>query len=420
MLKGKNVLLGVTGGIAAYKAAELASALMKQHAGVDVIETEHATEFITPLTFESLVHTRCITDTFDRNHYWEIGHIALADKADILVIAPATANIIAKLACGIADDMLTTTALACTCPKIIAPAMNTKMYQNPVTQRNLGTLRELGWKVVGPATGYLACGTSGPGKMVEPSVLLDAIDLEIAHDKDLTGQNVLVTAGPTQEAADPVRFLSNHSSGKMGYAIAKAAARRGADVTLISGPTALSEPYGVRTVHVTSAAEMFDAVTSRADAADIVLMAAAVADYRPVHVAANKIKKGSADEAEALPMERTADILAFLGARKKSDQFLCGFSMETENLVENSRKKLVRKNLDLIAANSLREPGAGFQGDTNVLTLISKDAETSLPLLSKDAAADALLDTIVKLRAGEGDATERDSSVPKRQAAVTG
>lgn len=398
MLKGKHVLLGVTGGIAAYKAAELASALVKQHAEIDVIMTEHATKFISPLTFESLTHTRCVTDTFDRNHYWEVEHIALADKADILVIAPATANIIAKLANGLADDMLTTTALACTCPKVIAPAMNTKMYENPITQRNLQTLRDFGWIIIEPASGRLACGTSGKGKLEDPKVILEAILHEIAHKKDLLGKHVLVTAGPTREAIDPVRYLTNHSSGKMGYAIAKAASRRGACVTLVSGPVSLERPHFLDIVDVTSAKDMYNAVTSRASQQDIIIMAAAVADYRPQHVAENKIKKGSPDESSALPMERTDDILAYLGSHRTEHQILCGFSMETEHLLENSRQKLARKHLDLIAANSLNEKGAGFQTDTNVLTLISADHEVALPLMSKDDAADALLDELLKIK----------------------
>lgn len=398
MLKGKHVLLGVTGGIAAYKAAELTSALVKQHAEIDVIMTENAPKFISPLTFESLTHTRCVTDTFDRNHYWEVEHIALADKADILVIAPATANVIAKLANGLADDMLTTTALACTCPKVLAPAMNTKMYENPITQRNLQTLRDFGWIIVEPASGRLACGTSGKGKLEDPKVILEAVLHEIAHTKDLLGKHVLVTAGPTREAIDPVRYLTNHSSGKMGYAVAKAASRRGACVTLVSGPVSLERPHFLSIVDVTSAKDMYDAVTSRAAKQDMIIMAAAVADYRPQHVAENKIKKGSPDESSALPMERTDDILAYLGEHRTERQILCGFSMETEHLLENSRKKLARKHLDLIAANSLNEKGAGFQTDTNVLTLISADHEVALPLMSKDDAADALLDELLKIR----------------------
>ncbi len=397
MLEGKHVLLGVTGGIAAYKAADLTSSLIKQGAEVDVIMTEHAMKFITPLTFESLTHTRCVTDTFDRSHYWEIEHISLADKADILVIAPATADIIAKLAAGIADDMLTTTALACTCPKVLAPAMNTKMYQNPLTQRNLATLRSYGWKIVEPASGRLACGTSGTGKLESPQVILETIQHEIAHEKDLAGLKVLVTAGPTREAVDPVRYLTNHSSGKMGYAIAKAAAQRGAVVTLVSGPTSIPKPRFADIVDVISAEDMFKAVTERADDQDIIIKAAAVADFRPLQVSDQKMKKAESDDQPSLPLERTRDILAWLGNHKREDQVLCGFSMETEHLLENSRKKLVKKHLDLVAANSLKEAGAGFQTDTNVLTLITESDEIQLPLMTKDEAADALLDQLLEI-----------------------
>ena len=397
MLEGKHVLLGVTGGIAAYKAADLTSSLIKQGAEVDVIMTEHAMKFITPLTFESLTHTRCVTDTFDRSHYWEIEHISLADKADILVIAPATADIIAKLAAGIADDMLTTTALACTCPKVLAPAMNTKMYQNPLTQRNLATLRSYGWKIVEPASGRLACGTSGTGKVESPQVILETIQHEIAHEKDLAGLKVLVTAGPTREAVDPVRYLTNHSSGKMGYAIAKAAAQRGAVVTLVSGPTSIPKPRFADIVDVISAEDMFKAVTERADDQDIIIKAAAVADFRPLQVSDQKMKKAESDDQPSLPLERTRDILAWLGNHKREDQVLCGFSMETEHLLENSRKKLVKKHLDLVAANSLKEAGAGFQTDTNVLTLITESDEIQLPLMTKDEAADALLDQLLEI-----------------------
>lgn len=397
MLEGKHVLLGVTGGIAAYKAADLTSSLIKQGAEVDVIMTEHATKFITPLTFESLTHTRCVTDTFDRSHYWEIEHISLADKADILVIAPATADIIAKLAAGIADDMLTTTALACTCPKVLAPAMNTKMYQNPFTQRNLTTLRSYGWKIVEPASGRLACGTSGTGKLESPQVILETIQHEISHEKDLAGLKVLVTAGPTREAVDPVRYLTNHSSGKMGYAIAKAAAQRGAVVTLVSGPTSIPKPRFADIVDVISAEDMFKAVTERADDQDIIIKAAAVADFRPLQVSDQKMKKAESDDQPSLPLERTRDILAWLGAHKREDQVLCGFSMETEHLLENSRRKLTKKHLDLVAANSLKEAGAGFQTDTNVLTLITESDEIQLPLMTKDEAADALLDQLLEI-----------------------
>jgi phosphopantothenoylcysteine decarboxylase/phosphopantothenate--cysteine ligase len=398
MLEGKHILLGVTGGIAAYKACELASLLMKSRAHVDVIMTDHATKFVTPNTFEALTHTKAVTDTFDRLHYWEIEHISLAEKADAVIIAPATANIIAKLAAGIADDMLTTTMLAVRCPKIIAPAMNTAMYENPVTQRNLKTLRTLGYEIVEPASGRLACGTSGAGKLEDPSVLLEAIEHAVSHEKDMGGLRLLITAGPTQEALDPVRYLTNHSSGKMGYAIARAAASRGASVTLVSGPCSLPKPRYVETVDVVSAQDMFDAVTSRADQADIIIKAAAVADFRPRTIAGDKLKKAASDENPSLPLEKTDDILGWLGNHKKPGQILCGFSMETRDLIENSRKKLTKKNLDLIAANNLKEEGAGFAVDTNLLTLISADETRPLPLMTKDEAADALLSRLLELR----------------------
>ena len=394
MLTGKTIVLGVTGGIACFKAAALASMLKKQHADVQVLMTKNATEFVTPLTFEQLTGNKALVDTFDRNFVHAVEHIAVADRADFVLIAPATANVIAKLAHGLADDMLTTTVLACRCKKAIAPAMNTGMFENPVTQDNIETLRRYGWEIVDPATGRLACGTEGKGRLPEPEDLLEVCLHALAHEKDLCGKRVLVTAGPTQEALDPVRYLTNHSSGRMGYAIAKAAARRGAKVTLISGPTALKKPAYVDTVDVVSAQDMFDAVTARAQAADIIIKAAAVADYRPATVADNKIKK--ADDALSIPLERTKDILAALGNSKRPGQFLCGFSMETENLLENSRKKLGKKNLDMVAANNLKVEGAGFGVDTNVLTLITPDGTVDLPLMSKDAAADALLDAILQ------------------------
>ncbi len=397
-LEGKNILLGVTGGIAAYKSADLASRLIKKKANVDVIMTENATKFITPLTFESLTHTRCVTDTFDRNHYWEVEHIALADKADILVIAPATANCIAKLANGIADDMLTTTALACECPKIIAPAMNTKMYENPVTQKNIETLRSLGWIIVTPGEGYLACGTVGKGRMEEPAAIVEAIVHEIAAPKDMKGLKVLVTAGPTCEAIDPVRYITNHSTGKMGVAIAKAAANRGAEVTLVTGKTNIPKPGFMDVVDVVSAQDMFDEVTGRASQQDIIIKAAAVADYTPLEYAEDKIKKSDSDLDMSIPLKRTRDILKWLGENKKEGQILCGFSMETKDMLENSRKKLEKKNLDMICANNLKVEGAGFGVDTNVLTLITKEKETSLELMSKDEAADRLLTELLKLR----------------------
>ena len=394
MLKGKTIVLGVTGGIACFKAAALASMLVKQHANVQVIMTENATKFVTPLTFEQLTGQKALTDTFDRNFQHSVEHIAVADRADLVLIAPATANIIAKLAHGLADDMLTTTVLACDCPKAIAPAMNTKMYENPVTQDNLATLRRYGWEVAEPASGHLACGTEGKGRLPEPEELLELCLHAIAREKDLCGKRVLVTAGPTREALDPVRYLTNRSSGRMGYAIAKAAARRGAEVTLVSGPTALPRPGYMEIVDVESAREMFDAVTSRAPDMDIIIKAAAVADYRPADVAEDKIKKKDGDL--SIPLERTRDILGTLGQRKREGQFLCGFSMETRDLIENSRKKLTKKNLDMVAANNVKVEGAGFGVETNVLTLITAEGEKELPLMSKDAAADALLDAILE------------------------
>lgn len=396
-MKKKTVVLGVTGGIACYKSAALASKLTQRGYDVEVVLTKNATEFIGPHTFESLTHNRAMVDTFDRNFQSHVEHVALADKADLLIVAPATANIIAKAAHGIADDMLSTTILACDCPKLIAPAMNTRMYVNPVTQDNLETLRRYGWEVIEPANGRLACGAVGAGKMPEPEDLLEAVDHAIACEKDLSGVRVLVTAGPTQEAVDPVRYLTNHSSGRMGYAIARAAAWRGAEVTLVSGPTALKKPAYVEAVDVVTAEEMLRAVTSRAGEQDVIIKAAAVADYRPAHAADNKIKK-AAGEGMTLELERTDDILAYLGKYKAPGQVLCGFSMETENLIENSRKKLQKKNLDMVAANSLRQEGAGFGGSTNVLTLITREGETELPMMSKDEAAHRLLDRIVEMR----------------------
>lgn len=393
-MKKKTVVLGVSGGIACYKSAALASKLVQAGYAVEVVMTPNATQFIGPHTFESLTHSRAMVDTFDRNFQSHVEHVALADKADLLLIAPATANIIAKAAHGIADDMLSTTILACDCPKLVAPAMNTRMYQNPVTQDNLETLRRYGWQVIEPASGRLACGAVGLGKMPEPEDLLEAVDHAIRHEKDLSGLRVLVTAGPTQESLDPVRFLTNHSSGRMGYAVAKAAAQRGARVTLVSGPVELKRYPYVETVDVVTAREMFQAVTRRAGEQDIIIKAAAVADYRPAETADHKIKK-SAEEGMTLALKRTQDILAWLGENKKPGQFLCGFSMETENLVENSRAKLQRKNLDMVAANSLRQEGAGFGGSTNVLTLITREGEEPLPLLSKEEAAHRLLDKIV-------------------------
>lgn len=394
MLQGKTVVLGVTGGIAAYKMPNLASTLVKLGCNVQVLMTQNATQFITAVTFETLTGNKALVDTFDRNFSFQVEHIAVADQADLVMIAPATANVIAKLAHGLADDMLTTTVLACNCPKIVVPAMNTKMYENPVTQDNLNILRRYGWEVVEPASGYLACGAVGKGKLPEPEALLQVILQYLAHEKDMVGKRVLVTAGPTQEALDPVRYLTNHSSGKMGYAIAQAAARRGAQVTLVSGPVALKRLPYVETVDVVSAQEMFEAVAVRAAEQDILIKAAAVADYRPMMVAEDKMKKS--DDALSIPLERTQDILGWLGQHRRPGQFLCGFSMETQNMVENSRKKLEKKQVDMIAANNLKVEGAGFGVDTNLLTLITKDGLDELPLVTKEEAADLLLDRILK------------------------
>ena len=398
MLKGKTVLLGVTGGIACYKSANLASALVKQGANVQVLMTKNATEFIGPHTFESLTGNRVSVDTFDRNYQFQVEHIALADQADLVLVAPATANVLAKLAHGLADDMLTTTILACNCPKIAAPAMNTKMYENPVTQDNLDILRKYGWEIVEPASGRLACGAVGKGKMPEPEDLLETVLHALSHEKDMTGLKVLVTAGPTREALDPVRYLTNHSTGKMGYAIAKAAAARGASVTLVSGPVNLKKPPYMEVVDIVSAQDMFDTVTSRAPDQDIIIKAAAVADYRPATVAEDKIKKSGTDADLSLPLARTSDILAWLGEHRAPGQFLCGFSMETRDMVDNSRKKLEKKHIDLIAANNLKQEGAGFGVDTNLLTLIAADGAKELPLMSKEEAAHALLDEIMSRR----------------------
>ncbi len=401
MLQGKNVLLGVTGGIACYKAAELASALVKEHCSVHVVMTENATKFMTPLTFQTLTGNPVYTDTFLDKDPNEVTHIALAEKADLVLVAPATANSLAKLANGMADDMLTTTVLACTCLKIAAPAMNTHMYENPVTQDNLDRLRHYGWEIIAPASGRLACGAVGPGKLPDPSLLLEAVLHAISHERDMEGLHLLVTAGPTQEPLDPVRYLTNHSTGKMGYAIARAAAARGAAVTLVTGPTECPTPSYVHTIPVTTAAEMFEVITANCDAQDIIIKAAAVADYRPETVADEKIKKSGDEDALSLPLARTQDILSWLGQRKKEGQFLCGFSMETQDLLENSRKKLEKKQLDMIAANNLRDPGAGFGTETNRLTLLTKDGAEPLELLSKLQAAHRLLDAIQKKRAGK-------------------
>ncbi|MFQ9878272.1 MAG: bifunctional phosphopantothenoylcysteine decarboxylase/phosphopantothenate--cysteine ligase CoaBC [Ruminococcus sp.] len=393
MLEGKTVLLGVTGSIAAYKIAYLASALKKQQADVHVLMTRNATNFINPITFETLTGNKCLVDTFDRNFQFQVEHVSIAKKADVVMIAPASANVIGKLAHGIADDMLTTTIIACRCKKFISPAMNTNMFENPIVQDNLKTLEHYGYEVIDPAVGYLACGDTGAGKMPEPETLLNYILRECACEKDMKGLKVLVTAGPTQEAIDPVRYITNHSSGKMGYAIAKMAMLRGADVTLVSGRTALAPPPFVRVVPVVTARDMYEAVTSVSQEQDIIIKAAAVADYRPASVSDEKIKKK--DDDMSIALERTDDILKYLGEHKPDGQFLCGFSMETENMIGNSRVKLTRKNLDMVAANNVKMAGAGFQGDTNVLTLITQDEEVSLPLMSKEDAAGKILDKIL-------------------------
>ena len=395
MLQGKTVLLGVTGSIAAYKIAYLASALKKLRAQVHVLMTENATNFINPITFESLTGNKCLVDTFDRNFQFQVEHVSIAKQADVVMIAPASANVIGKLAHGIADDMLTTTIMACKCKKIISPAMNTNMYENPIVQDNLAILQHYGYEVIEPASGYLACGDTGAGKMPEPEMLLEYILREIAKEKDLTGQKVLVTAGPTQEAIDPVRYITNHSSGKMGYALAKAAMLRGAQVTLVSGPCAIEPPPFVKLVPIVTAKEMFDAVTSVSFEQDIIIKAAAVADYRPAKVFDDKVKKQEGQM--SIELEKTDDILQYLGDNRVPGQFLCGFSMETQNMLGNSRAKLGKKHLDMVAANNLKVAGAGFQGDTNVLTLITQDEDVSLQLMSKEDAANIILDKILSI-----------------------
>ena len=392
MLKGKTVLLCGTGSIAAYKIAYLASALKKLRADVHVIMTENATNFINPITFETLTGRKCLVDTFDRNFEYSVEHVALAKKADVVLIAPASANVIGKIANGIADDMLTTTVMACRCRKLIAPTMNTQMFENPILQDNLKKCASYGMEIIDPASGYLACGDTGAGKMPEPEVLYQYIIKEILYKKDLAGKKILVTAGPTMEAIDPVRYITNHSTGKMGYAIARVAALRGAQVTLVSGPTSLPAPYFVKTVNIQSARQMYEAVVAVSAEQDAVIKAAAVADYRPKHVAAEKTKKKDGDM--AIELERTDDILAYLGAHRREGQFLCGFSMETENMLENSRAKLKKKNIDMIVANNLKVAGAGFGTDTNVVTLITAEKETELEMMTKEQVAERLLDEI--------------------------
>ncbi|RHS54051.1 bifunctional phosphopantothenoylcysteine decarboxylase/phosphopantothenate--cysteine ligase CoaBC [Blautia sp. AM46-5] len=394
MLKGKTVVLAVSGSIAAYKIASLASALGKLHADVQVLMTQNATNFINPITFETLTGNKCLVDTFDRNFQYSVEHVALAKRADVVLVAPASANVIGKIANGIADDMLTTTVMACKCKKIISPAMNTQMFENPIVQDNLKKLEHYGYEVIQPAVGLLACKDVGAGKMPEPETLLEYILREVAYEKDLKGKKILVTAGPTQEPIDPVRYLTNHSSGKMGYAIAKVCSMRGAEVTLVSGKTAIKSPLFVDVVPVTTAREMYEAVIERSDRQDIVIKAAAVADYRPKTISEQKVKK--TDGELSIEMERTDDILKYLGEHKRANQFLCGFSMETEHMLENSRKKLQKKNLDMIVANNVKVEGAGFAGDTNIVTLITADDETQLPLLSKEETAVEIMNKILE------------------------
>ena len=396
MLAGKTVLLCVSGSIAAYKIAYLASALKKLKADVHVLMTRNATNFINPITFETLTGNKCLVDTFDRNFEFSVEHVSLAKAADVVLVAPASANVIAKLAHGLADDMLTTTVLACTCKKIISPAMNTRMFENPITQDNLKLCEHYGMEVISPASGYLACGDTGAGKMPEPEVLLQYILKEVQYEKDLKGKKILVTAGPTREAIDPVRYITNHSTGKMGYAIAKTAALRGAEVTLVSGPAEVEPPMFVNFVPVVTAKDMFEAVTSRSDEMDAVIKAAAVADYRPKFVNTEKTKKKDGDM--AIELERTDDILKWLGEHKKDSQFLCGFSMETEHMLENSRAKLKKKNLDMIVANNLKVAGAGFGTDTNVVTMIRENRDIELPIMSKEEVAGAILDEIFEIK----------------------
>ena len=396
MLKNKKIILGVTGSIAAYKIANLASMLKKQGADITVIMTQNATNFINPITFETLTGNKCLIDTFDRNFQYNVEHVSLAKQADVFLIAPASANVIGKIANGLADDMLTTTFLACECPKIVAPAMNTHMYHNQIVQDNLDKCRHYGMEIITPACGYLACGDTGDGKMPEPEALLSAIEHAIAYEKDMKGLKVLVTAGPTMEAIDPVRFISNHSTGKMGYAIARNCMLRGADVTLVSGPTNLEVPPYVTYAPIRSAKDMFDTVTAASASQDIIIKAAAVADYRPTDIATEKVKKS--DDNLSIALERTDDILKYLGEHKPDGQFLCGFSMETQNMLENSKAKLEKKNLDMIVANNLKVAGAGFGTDTNIVTLITKDTVTELPIMSKDQVAGALVDKILEMR----------------------
>ena len=393
MMKGKIMLLGVTGSIAAYKIASLASMLVKRGCQVHVLMTQNATNFINPITFETLTGNKCLVDTFDRNFQFQVEHVSIAKQADVVLFAPASANVIAKLAYGLADDMLTTTVLACRCKKLIAPAMNTAMYENPIVQNNLKICQSYGMEVIAPAVGYLACKDTGVGKMPEPEVLFDYIEREIGGKKDLAGRKILVTAGPTREAIDPVRYITNHSTGKMGYAVAKAASLRGAEVTLVTGITNIPKPRFAKVIEVESARDMFEAVTGESQDQDVIIKAAAVADYRPKDVSSEKMKKQDGDM--SMELERTDDILAWLGAHRNPGQFLCGFSMETENMLENSRKKLDKKGIDMVVANNLKVEGAGFGTDTNVVTFITREKEISLEKKTKEEIADLLLDEIL-------------------------
>ena len=394
MLKGKHIVLAVTGSIAAYKIANLASMLKKMDAKITVLMTQNATNFINPITFEPLTGNKCLIDTFDRNFQYSVEHVSIAKSADVVLVAPASANVIGKLANGIADDMLTTTVMACRCKKIISPAMNTNMYENPIVQDNIDKLKRFGMEIIEPTSGYLACGDTGAGKLPSEEVLLEYILKEVLYEKDLADKKILISAGPTREAIDPVRYITNHSTGKMGYAIAKHCMRRGAQVTLVTGKTQLPRPMFMNVIDITTAAEMFEAVKENYEDMDIIIKSAAVADYRPANVADNKIKKADGDMSIAL--ERTTDILGFLGENKKEGQFLCGFSMETQNMIENSNKKLIKKNLDMIVANNLKESGAGFGTDTNIVTLITREDCINLPIMTKDDVAKAIIDNILK------------------------
>ena len=395
MLKGKTVVLAISGSIAAYKMANVARMLLKQHCDVEVLMTQNATQFINPITFESLTGHKCLVDTFDRNFQYSVEHVALAKRADVVLVAPASANVIGKIANGIADDMLTTTVMACPCKKIVSPAMNHNMYHNPIVQDNIEKLKHFGYEIITPATGMLANGDIGDGRMPEESVLFEAVVKEIACEKDLAGKKVLISAGATREPIDPVRFITNHSSGKMGYALARAAMHRGAEVTVVAAHTDVEPPLFVNVVPVQTAEEMYDAIVSRAQDYDFVIKAAAVADYRPKQVFDEKVKKQ--DKEMSIELEKTDDILKYLGEHRTPQQFLCGFSMETQNMIGNSRAKLGKKHLDMVAANNLKVAGAGFQGDTNVLTLITQDEDVSLQLMSKEDAANVILDKILSV-----------------------